>query len=109
QPDGLRSLTGLGPHLDPVTQQLIHLAVAVVEALAGVACRPGEQEQRPRDQHLVVTTLLAQEPEQQVYFDVPVAIAVGPVAEVVVAKLLAEQLDHALLRAFLPPAVSLLE
>ena len=90
-------LAHVGLHLHAIAQQVIDGAVAVVEALAGVACRLVQIMQRPGDQRLVVTLLLAEKRSQQCLFDVAVAFAVGPVAEVVVAERVAEQLHHALL------------
>ena len=97
QPDGLRVLADLGLHLHAVAQQVVDRPVAVVEALAGVARRLVEHVQRPGDQRLVVALLLQPGTRSKLRLDVAVALAVGPVAEIVVAQLLAEQLHHALL------------
>ena len=97
EPDIHRILTHARLHLHGVAQHVIHGAVPVVEALAGVARRLVEEVERPRDERLVVTLLLAEKLPQQGFLNVPVAFAVSPVAEVVVAQRVAKQRDHALL------------
>ena len=90
QPDGLRVLADVGLHLHAVAQQVVDGPVAVVEALARVARFSLEQVQRPVDQVLVVALLL-EKGAQQVRLDVAVAVALVPVAEVVVAQRVAER------------------
>jgi len=96
QPDGLRGLAGL-LDLDPVAQQLVDRAVGVVEA-APFAQRGGllQLVQRAVNRPLVVAALF-QPGAQQRRLDVAVVRPVGPVPQVGVAELVAQQADDAIL------------
>jgi hypothetical protein len=61
EPDGLRVLADLGLHLHAVAQQLVHVAVAVVEALAGVPRGLIEKIKSPRYQGFVIALRILQE------------------------------------------------
>ena len=84
EPDSQRVLANLSLHLHAIAEQLIDGAVAVVEALAGIARCLVKEVQRPRDERLFVTLLVAEKRPQQVFFDIAVPFAVGPIAEIVI-------------------------
>lgn len=101
EPNVLSIVARTGLYLHGVAQHVVHGAVTVVETLAGVARRLAEDVKCPRDERLVVALLVSQEGSQQLLFDVAVALALGPVAEIVVAELLSEQPHHACLSLLL--------
>lgn len=68
---------------------------------SGAASRLVERVQGPRDERFDIALLLTKEGPQEALFDVAFALPFGPVSEMVVAELLAEQSHHALLGLFL--------
>ena len=98
QPDCHLVLAHGRQHLDAIAQQLIDLAIAVVQALAGVAGDPGQLMQGAGDQRLA-HALPGQPGSEQRGLDIAV-VAVLPVAQIVVAQALLEQRDNAGLGAF---------
>lgn len=88
-----------GPDLDrhAVAQQLVHrlvVAVQVAAVLVGLAVQGAERAANlPR-----VITTVHQKSREQAVFDIAVACALGPVAQVAVAQLILKQDDHAVLR-----------
>src|SRR5476649_1518711 len=84
-------------YLDAVAQQLVHLVIAVVDALAGVAGNPVQLVQCAGDEGAAYT-LFFQPGSEQFGGDVAV-VAVDLVAQIVVAQPLLKQGDDAGLRA----------
>ena len=101
EPDIHRVLARARLHFHGIAQHVINSAIAVVDTFAGVSRRLFEKVERPLNQLLIVTLLVAKKGSQIFLFNVAVAFAVGPVAEVVIVELLTEQLHHALLRLLL--------
>ena len=98
QPDRHIVLAHAGLHLDAVAQQVVDVAVAVIQALAGVGGDLVQFMQRARDE-AVAHALLGQPRREQLGLDV-VVVALGFVAEIVVAEPLLEQGDDPGLGAF---------
>ena len=102
QPYGDGVLADLRPHLHAVPQQAVDLAVGVVERLAAAERgRLAQREQRPVD-HPAAVPLALQPIAEQRPFNVGVVGTVLPVAKIGVTERVAEQLDHAQLRAEFP-------
>ena len=92
QPDIAGLLARVGAHLDAVAQQLVHGAVAVVQALDAVVGGLFQVEYRAACE-CGVHALRQEKSPQQGGLDVAVVGAVGPVAEVGVAEGLGEESD----------------
>ena len=98
--DGLGDLARLDLHRHAVAQQAVDGLVVAVERAAvvvrlGAQLVEGDADLRRR------VAALGQPGREQPLLDVAVAVAVGPVAEVAVAQLVAEQGDDAVLRGAL--------
>ena len=93
EPDRHLVLTHGRQQLDAIAQQRIDLAVAVVQALAGVPGHAGQLMQGALDQRLA-HALLAQPGGEQRGLDVAV-VAVLPRTQIVIAQALLEQRDDA--------------
>ena len=98
QPDRHRWVADARLHLDAVAQQFVDLAVRLVQAVAGADSGSFlELVDGAGDQGVGVAARFEVLGEQRL-FDVRVALAVLPVAAVLVAELLGEQLDDTVLR-----------
>ncbi len=95
--DGLRDLARLDLHRHAVAQQAVDGLVVAVEA-AVVVVRLGAQLVDGAADLRRGVAALGQVGREQPFLDVAVAVAVGPVAEVAIAQLVAEQGDDAVLR-----------
>ena len=98
--DGLGDLARLDLHRHAVAQQAVDGLVVAVERAVVVVRLGAQLVQRDADLRRGVAAL-GQPGREQLLFDVAVAVAVGPVAEVAVAQLVAEQGDDAVLRGAL--------
>ena len=96
EPDRDGVFTHIWPHLHAIAQQLIHGAIAVIEAFAGVVRRLFQFVEHLADEFVLVALLL-QPRAQPLRLDVAVFLPVFPVAQVGIAQRVAEQLHHALL------------
>ena len=97
QVHGLCDLACLGLHRHAIAQQLVHGLVVAVQAAVGVIGLGAQLVQRRADLCRAVASA-RQILGQQALFDVTVASAVGPVAQVAVPQFVTKQLDHAVLR-----------
>ena len=95
--DGLGDLARLDLHRHAVAQQAVDGLVVAVEG-AVVVVRLGAQLVERRADLRRGVAALRQPGREQAFLDVAVAVAVGPVAEVAIAQLVAEQGDDAVLR-----------
>ena len=98
QSDGPGLLPPGLPHLDAVSEQVIHVSIHVVQIAGAV---PGERRQfvdRAVGERLPVPLRLRQERAKQIRFDVAIVRTVGPVAEVAIAEFVSKQGDDAVLR-----------
>src|SRR5262249_50497853 len=95
--DGLRDLARFDLHRHAIAQQAVDGLVIAVEATAVVVCVGAQFVEGATDLCRSVTAP-GQVGGEQPCLNVAVAVAVGPVAEVAVAKLIAEESDDALLR-----------
>ena len=95
-----RRLARLSLHRYPVAQQLVHGLVVAVQAAFGVVGFRAQLVQCRADLRRGVARA-GQVLGQQALFDIAVVSAVGPVAQVAVTQLIAEQFDHAVLRGTL--------
>ena len=93
KPDRDMILTRAGLYLHPIPQQLVHTPVTVVEVLAGIGRDPIQFVQRSADES-VANPLLLKPSRQDRLFDIP-TIAINPVAQVVIAKSILKQGNHA--------------
>ena len=94
--DGLRDLARLDLHRHAVAQQVVDGLVVAVEA-AAVVVRLGAQLVEGHADLRRGVAALGQVRGEQPLLDVAVAVAVGPVAEVAIAQLVAEQGDDSVL------------
>ena len=83
--DGLRDLARLDLHGHAVAQQAVNGLVVAVEAAAVVVRLGAQYVERPADLRRAVAAL-GQVGGEQAFFDVAVAVAVGPVAEVAIVE-----------------------
>src|SRR5450755_3550967 len=97
EPDVYGVLAGAWLHLNGITQHFIHCPIAVVNTLAGIASCLLKEVKCAGDQPLVIALLLSEKLLQILLFNVPVPLAVRPIAEIIVPELLAEQSNHPLL------------
>ena len=97
QVDGLGDLARLDLHRHAVAQQAVDGLVVAVERAVVVVRLGAQLVQRDADLRRGVAAP-GQPGGEQPFLDVAVAVAVGPVAEVAVAQLVAEQGDDAVLR-----------
>ena len=95
-----RGLARLSLHRHAVAQQLVHGLVVAVQAAFGVVGFRAQLMQRRADLRRGVACA-GQVLGQQALFNIAVARAVGPVAQVAVPQLVAEKFDHAVLRGTL--------
>ena len=95
--DGFGILARLDLLLHAVAEQIVDGFVVVVEVAAVVAGRYAEIVDCFADMRRTVPAF-AQVFREQGFFDVAVAFAVGPVAEVAIAEFIAKQGDDAVLR-----------
>src|SRR6185295_1888144 len=94
--DGFRRLTRLGLHRHAVAQKLVDFLVVAVERAAVVVRLGAELVEGGADLRRRVAAP-GQPCREQLLLDVAVAVAVGPVTEIAVAQLVAEQGDDAVL------------
>ena len=94
--DGFRHLAGLSLHQHAVAQQAVDSLVVAVQRAAMVIRFGPELMQSDADLCRRVAAL-GQPGREQMLFDIAVAVAGGPVAEIAVAQLVAEQGDDAVL------------
>ena len=86
-------------HLYAVTQQVIDLFITVIQLLALVSGGFIENMEGTGDQGFIMT-LFFQEGAQQIRHDSAVILTVVPVTKVIVAQLITEERDDALLGVF---------
>lgn len=101
EPDSLRILPDVRFHLYPVAQQVIDRSIDVVEAARLIACHFVQLEQGSIDQCVGAPLNVLQEWTQIGVFNVAIAGALIPIAEVIIAELIAKQRDDARLGLFL--------
>ena len=94
--DGFRHLARLGLHGHAVAQQVVDSVVVAVKP-AAVVIRFGAESVESRADLRRRVTALVQPCREQALFDVAVAVAVSPVADIAVVQLVAEQGDHPIL------------
>jgi hypothetical protein len=85
QPHGLLILTGFEPKGDAVAQEAVNIFVPIVQRLAGVGGGLLQFVEHLADQGIAVAAFLQPRPEQ-LRFDIAVALAFFPVAEIRVAE-----------------------
>ena len=95
--DGFRDLARLDLHRHAVAQQVVDGLVVAVEA-AVVVVGLGAQLVEGRANLSCGVATLRQVGREHPFLDVAVAVAVGPIAEVAIVQLIAEQGDDAVLR-----------
>ena len=90
--DGLGHLARLGLHGHAVTQQVVDSLVVAVERAAVIVCLGAELVEGDADLRRRVAAL-SQVGCEKTFLDVAVVAAVGPVSEVAITQLVAEQSD----------------
>ena len=98
EPDGDVLFVHVGFDFHTVAQQAVDLAVGVVERLTPAECFGFAELVEDFGDNLLAVTLAIEPVGEQPLFDVAVALAVLPVAEVVVSQFILEELDDVLLR-----------
>lgn len=94
--DGFRNLPGLDLHRHAVAQQVVNGLIVPVEVAAVVVCLGAQLVKGSADLSGRVAAF-GQPRREQAFFDIAVAIAVGPIAQVSVVKFVAEQCNDAIL------------
>ncbi|MNR23843.1 hypothetical protein D3C85_1408910 [compost metagenome] len=96
QGHSLAGLAHFGLDRHAVTQQLVHRLVVAVQAAVVVVRLALQRIEHPADLRRTMAAR-GQPIGQQSHLDIAVAVTRAPVAQVAIAQLLAEQVDHPLL------------
>ena len=96
QLDGFSDFARLHLHRHAVAQQAVDRLIVVVEAAVGVV-RFGAQQMQGTADLLRRIARFGQVNSERIFFDVAVAVALGPIAERAVAQLVAEQREDTVL------------